>query len=964
MNPFNFHSGSIRNAQEDFMSFLGETTKLGEGLVKLTRAANGLGVALAATDIIQYADSWQLVENQLLQVTSSSSELSDVQGRLVEVANSTRTEYQATAELYSHLARSTSDMGLSQKELIDLTATINQSFITSGATANEAANAIELLAGGFAAGALSGYDFNAIAMQAPVLVDAIASALNVTTDKLHSMAAGGTLSSEIIVSALQNASDSIENDFSSTVATFGQNLTIAQNNLIEFVGQSGLIDTFVAELGGGLVTASEWLTGFGELAGIAQDSFEIAFSSIGDLGIVTSSSLIESFNSFSELATTSVQSWEFAFRESIGIAGEQGISTAESLVRAWTIGFVNIVTASKQMGVGIGEVLDKVKLEVDRFRAKDAEFTYKFLSGLGLRNSEWAQAQRKVYEELSGGALEYATNLAAIEDAAEKARAQIQENANATFSQLDSQRESLRLNREGVDAVKEGLLILKPELLESEERIELFNIKLGEFNDSSVQIPFRMGEVASATDIATSSMSELGKISQAVSADVAAQWTSTGEEIAKQYKGITGAISNSLVNLIVDGEFSTDGIQSAAEKLIKTKVGDFVEPGIMGILNASGITGFAEGLFGFGQGASSFVGPMTQSAQMGANFGAFMTSPVGIAIMAGIAGKAIHDATNDPDGFHRAMGGFLGAPTPGAPAGSQFSVNSFASGFTPIGFADGPTSIADANKVIDEFRFYDQAVVELVHRLGGTIDLSRATLGGFNVDGTGTGTFFGRTQRTSDAEFQLQMDSFATQLANHIAGLTPDAMAKIAGATTAEELVSVLNALVESNASVIESNENFKLNLEGDLESIVTGPEKPDRKKVEAAIAVARAGMNERHRNSLDRIISKPGDPGTHYANGVLIQGGITWREKIRRDSAEHNKRMVARGYDFRTGTWGTPPGLQAPEMPTIENKVSALGLTPAQETNQLLLSVVNETRETRKILKKFDGDGLPEERT
>lgn len=220
----------------------------------------------------------------------------------------------------------------------------------------------------------------------------------------------------------------------------------------------------------------------------------------------------------------------------------------------------------------------------------------------------------------------------------------------------------------------------------------------------------------------------------------------------------------------------------------------------------AGVSGFAQGALGFGQGASTFVGPMTQSATMGANFTSFLTGPAGIAVMAAIAGKLIHDATNDPDGRHRGMAGFLGSPTPGAPASSMFNVDPFASGFAPIGFADGPVTQQQANELIDLFRGLDQSIVESVLALGGTVN-APAGMNGFGLEGTGAGTFFGRSDITTDAQFTAQVNAYADQLAEHVEGLDAELIEAIRSAGSAQEVLGLLNQAMQDQTEAEEELE-------------------------------------------------------------------------------------------------------------------------------------------------------------
>lgn len=226
-----------------------------------------LGGAISVREVIGYSDAWRNAENQLRQVTSTSAELAATQSALVDIALDTRSNFDASANLYARLARATTELNLTQQELLGLTTTINKSFATNGATAQEAAAAITQLSQGLAAGALRGDEFNSVSEQAPGIMRAIADSLNMTIGELREFAAQGGITAEIVVNALQRASDTIDQDFGKTIATFGQNMEIARTELVRWVGTSNEVSTAVDTFGGGIVTVTEHLD---QLVTVAQ----------------------------------------------------------------------------------------------------------------------------------------------------------------------------------------------------------------------------------------------------------------------------------------------------------------------------------------------------------------------------------------------------------------------------------------------------------------------------------------------------------------------------------------------------------------------------------------------------------------------------------------------------------------------------------------------------------------------
>ena len=252
-------------------------TKTTGGLTSAAKAAGSaiiaLGGSMVVRQIVQYADAWQNATNQLKTVQGTTENLSKTQSVLMRVANESRSSFEATSGLYTRLSRATANLNLDQAELIDLTDTINKSFAVSGASAQEASNAITQLSQGLAAGALRGDEFNSVSEQSPILMQAIADSLRMTRGELREFASEGGITAEIVVTALQQASAEIDATFTKMSSTFEQNMTVANNNMMEFVGSSEAVKGVVGVTGAALVFLSENLDTVATVAGIAASMF-------------------------------------------------------------------------------------------------------------------------------------------------------------------------------------------------------------------------------------------------------------------------------------------------------------------------------------------------------------------------------------------------------------------------------------------------------------------------------------------------------------------------------------------------------------------------------------------------------------------------------------------------------------------------------------------------------------------
>uniref|UniRef100_UPI0034DACDF5 tape measure protein n=1 Tax=Escherichia coli TaxID=562 RepID=UPI0034DACDF5 len=197
----------------------------------LTGVAKALIAALSVQQVGAYAQAWQDLSNKLANAVRDSvppfETLADVTERVFDISQKTRSGLDATATLYARLERSTRSYGVTVEDITRLTTIINQGFVVSGATAEEASNAIIQLAQGLASGALRGDEFNSVNEQGNRLMIALADSMNVSIGALRNMAAEGKLTTEVIVNGLLSQGDKIGQEFAKTTATISQSLEIA-----------------------------------------------------------------------------------------------------------------------------------------------------------------------------------------------------------------------------------------------------------------------------------------------------------------------------------------------------------------------------------------------------------------------------------------------------------------------------------------------------------------------------------------------------------------------------------------------------------------------------------------------------------------------------------------------------------------------------------------------------------------
>ncbi|HEO9688169.1 TPA: tape measure protein [Morganella morganii subsp. morganii] len=247
----------LRNMEGGFSRTTNAVNGTERSMASLSRVAASLTAYLSASAIASYAEAWTVLNNKLSNSVRASESLVEVTERVFNISQDTRSSLDATATLYARLERGTRQYNTSAEDLAKLTAIINQGFIVSGATAQEAENAIIQLSQGIASGVLRGEEFNSVSEQGSRLMVALADSMGVSIGQLRAMAAEGKLTTDVVVNGLLSQGAAIGEEFSKTTQTMSQALQEAGNNITKFFGENTTISTFVSIFNDSVVTVSK-----------------------------------------------------------------------------------------------------------------------------------------------------------------------------------------------------------------------------------------------------------------------------------------------------------------------------------------------------------------------------------------------------------------------------------------------------------------------------------------------------------------------------------------------------------------------------------------------------------------------------------------------------------------------------------------------------------------------------------
>lgn len=251
----------------------------------LARAFAGISVGLVVREFGQLSDVVQNTQNRLRLVTGTTSELADVQARLFKIAEQTRTSFEGTSTIFSRLAVSSKELGVTNSQLLDFTESLNQAIVLSGASAQEASNGLIQLSQGMASGALRGDELRSVLEQLPAVADVIAKGLGVTRGELRELGKDGQITSKVILDAFESSRTELADKFATTVPTIGQAFEVLKTNLTDTVGRfnevtgaASLFASVILSIGEFLAPVDQGLTEFATDAAGSANSLGAAIN--------------------------------------------------------------------------------------------------------------------------------------------------------------------------------------------------------------------------------------------------------------------------------------------------------------------------------------------------------------------------------------------------------------------------------------------------------------------------------------------------------------------------------------------------------------------------------------------------------------------------------------------------------------------------------------------------------------
>ena len=263
-------SSSIKQATNELSKLTNQSGKtekstnaLTSGFLNLKNAVIGYASIQTAKQIIDTADSMNLLNARLKLATASTAEYTSQQTALLNIAKQSYTGISDTITLFTKLNPALQQVGATTAQVNNVVASFTKGLQLGGSSAAEASSAILQFSQAMGSGVLRGEEFNAIAEASPKLMSYLAKGLGVAQGELRKMAENGELTASRVSNALLKVKTDIDRDFATLPVTVGKALTNLKTDLSLAINEIDTATGATQSLANGIVIMS---TNIGSMA--------------------------------------------------------------------------------------------------------------------------------------------------------------------------------------------------------------------------------------------------------------------------------------------------------------------------------------------------------------------------------------------------------------------------------------------------------------------------------------------------------------------------------------------------------------------------------------------------------------------------------------------------------------------------------------------------------------------------
>ena len=195
----------------------------------VSRLVATLGIGFSLVQLKQVSEEFGSINNQIRSATEGMGEQSEIQQKILQAANNSRTAYGDTAKFVGNLVQSNKELFGSVDEAAQYAELTNKLFRSAGKTSEQVAEMQEALNQSFARGVVDTETISRLLEESPEAVKLLEKEVGASKEKFEEMASSGELTVADLKNAFINGADEINRSFAQVDMTISDALLNIRN---------------------------------------------------------------------------------------------------------------------------------------------------------------------------------------------------------------------------------------------------------------------------------------------------------------------------------------------------------------------------------------------------------------------------------------------------------------------------------------------------------------------------------------------------------------------------------------------------------------------------------------------------------------------------------------------------------------------------------------------------------------
>lgn len=205
------------------------TSSYQEMLGKIKSVVATLGIGFSLVQLKQISEEFGSINDQIRSATEGMGEQSDIQQKILQAANNSRTAYGDTAKFVGNLVQSNKELFGSVDEAAQYAELTNKLFRSAGKSSEQVAEMQEALNQSFARGVVDTETISRLLEESPEAVKLLEKEVGASKEKFEEMASSGELTVADLKNAFINGADEINRSFAQVDMTISDALLNIRN---------------------------------------------------------------------------------------------------------------------------------------------------------------------------------------------------------------------------------------------------------------------------------------------------------------------------------------------------------------------------------------------------------------------------------------------------------------------------------------------------------------------------------------------------------------------------------------------------------------------------------------------------------------------------------------------------------------------------------------------------------------